>query len=157
MNADAEDFTGFDNSRPHLVGGGGPLVIKSKHGHLLQIIDFDIGQLASQLDPGLFHVTSQPIPAMVEGGVFQYEVKVNNPGAVSGYRMRSPTTGASISNSGALRFSAPQNVKVPIQIDFSIEILDRNGRTVLHNFPLLVLPRKVSDIATPALTAPQRR
>jgi hypothetical protein len=150
LEADSEGATGSNDRRPYLAGDKGPLVVASRNGNLLQIINFDIGQLAREIDPNGFHVVSQPAPAVVSGGAFEYQIQVNNPGAVTGYKLRSPVSNAAsatISPSGALRFSAPQNVNYPTQIDFSIEIVGRNDRKLLHDFPIIILPRRVTNPA----------
>lgn len=136
----------FDSSSavvPRLLQDGGPLLVCSQGGRLLQFIDFDISRLAQEVNPGKVHVTSQPIPCVVEGGTFEYAIQTNNPAAVTGYKLRNKIPNAMISPTGVLRFPTPQNVRVPLQVDVSVEIVGQDGKTLLHDFPILVLPRKL--------------
>jgi hypothetical protein len=144
----------FASNDIRMVGDNGPLLIRPKSGHVLQFVDFDIPRLARELDPMGFHVTSQPMPCVVEGGKYEYQIQVNNPSAVSTYRLRGETRDATVSPAGLLTFSAPQNIRGPLQVDLSVEIVGRNGITVLHEFPLVVLPRRVPD--APAKKTPGR-
>lgn len=121
----------------------GPAVVRSRGGKLLQFVELDIPHLASVVAPDNFHVTSQPSPILVEGGTYEYQVEVSNPGLVTGYKLREPPPNAAISPSGMLRFSSPQNVSAPTRVPISIEIAGKSGNTILHNFSVIVIPRQL--------------
>jgi hypothetical protein len=126
----------------------GPAVIRSRGGKLLQFIDLDIPKLASQVTPDRFHVISQPMPVVVEGGVYEYQVQVNNPNLISGYKLRDPLPNRSISPSGLFRFSATQTVHAPTRVPLAIEIFGRNGSSIVHEFSIMVISRKLPSPAT---------
>ncbi|MHA3772930.1 hypothetical protein ACXR0O_15455 [Verrucomicrobiota bacterium sgz303538] len=143
--ADPEDQRHGSLAKISMLGDNGPLVVRSRGGQTLQFLDFDIPTLARELLPDSFHVTSQPMPVLIEGGTFDYQVQVNNPALVTGYRLRDPLPGATISSTGLFRFPAPQNVRAPSRLTASIEIIGKNGKTVLHSFPLIVVPRQAGQ------------
>lgn len=123
-----------------LVAPAGPLVICSGGGKYLQVVDFDIPSLAQQILPTEFHVTSQAAPCVMEGGSLDYQIQTNNPGAVARFKMRAETDGATLSTAGLLHFNAPKQVAAPTKVNFSIEIAGKDGNTVLHEFPVFVIP-----------------
>jgi hypothetical protein len=126
-----------------LLQDQGPAVIRSAGGKLLQFVDLDIPRLATQIAPDSFHVTSQPMPVVIQAGTYEYQVQVNNSNLVARYKLRDPAPNASISQGGLLRFTAPQNVHAPSRVPFKIEIEGRNGSTILHEFSVIVVSRKV--------------
>lgn len=131
----------------------GPAVVRSRGNKLLQLVDLDIPRVAAQVAPDSFHVTSQPAPLVMEGGIYEYQVKVNNPSLVKGYKLRQPPPSATISPTGMLRVSAPQNVRAPSRIPVSIEIEGKNGSTVLHNFSIIAISRQLPS-TPPAKSKP---
>ena len=124
-----------------LLQDDGPAVIRSRGGRLLEFVALDIPRLALELAPDNFHVTSQPMPVLFEGGTYEYQIQVNNPALVSGFKLREAPPNATVSQTGLVRFSSPQNVRAPLQLSVSIEITAKNGRAVVHQFPIVVLPR----------------
>jgi hypothetical protein len=137
--------------RVSLLQDKGPLMVKSGDGHFLEFFDFDIPKLALTTHPESFHVVSQPQPIVVAGGAYDYQVQVNNPSVITGYKLREPTSGATISATGLLHFQSVQSVTKPTEVNFTIEIEGKDGQTLLHHFPILVLPR---NIPLPPLPTP---
>lgn len=135
----------LDNSREtierqiKMLGDNGPLVLLAAGGHALEIVDCDIPSLAQTLNSTSFHVTSQAPPAAKSTVPVDYQITVNNPGAVATYRLRNPTPGVALSPQGLLRFTAP-DVTVVTRVPISTEIEGKDGQVVLHEFPIFVLP-----------------
>jgi len=127
--------------RVAMLSDEGPLAILSQSGREMQIVDFNIPAMMKVLEPEEFHVVSQPVPCVIEGGTLQYQVKVNNAAAVKNVRLQSPVPGATISSQGLLSFTAPGHITEPTKIHIAIEVEGKNGNAVLHEFPIFVLPR----------------
>ena len=136
-----------------MLQDNGPAVVRSRGNKLLQFVELDIPRLAAEVAPDNFHVTSQPTPILIEGGTYEYQVKVNNPSLVTGYKLREPPPNATISPSGMLRFSSPQNVRAPSRMPLSIEIAGKNGTTILHNFSVIVISHQLPS-SPPAQSKP---
>jgi hypothetical protein len=141
LNADPVDQRWTSIASIQLLQDDGPAVIRSRGGRLLEFVALDIPRLALELAPDNFHVTSQPMPVLFEGGTYEYQIQVNNPALVSGFKLREAPPNATVSQTGLVRFSSPQNVRAPLQLSVSIEITAKNGRAVVHQFPIVVLPR----------------
>ncbi|MCE9554752.1 MAG: hypothetical protein K8T91_15460, partial [Planctomycetes bacterium] len=64
----------------------------------------------------------------------------------------------SVTPQGLLRYTAPAKVNAPTRVTFTVEILGKDGRTVLHQFPVFVLPTPPAepklDPASPPLQNP---
>ena len=133
----AEGSTKFDVS---MLTPAGPMVILAAGGKSLQVVDFDIPKIARQLLPAEFHVTSQAAPCVMEGGSLDYQIQTNNPDAVAGFKLRAETEGATLTSGGLLHFNAPKQVAAPTKVNFSVEIAGKDGNTVLHEFPVFVIP-----------------
>ena len=131
------------------------MVILSGDGKSLQVADFDIPKLAKEFLPAEFHVTSQAVPCVMERGSLDYQIQTNNPEAVAGFTLRAETEGATLSSAGLLHFNAPRQVTAPTKVNFSIEIAGKDGNTVLHEFPVFVIPFPKSAPA-PKPAAPSR-
>ena len=125
--------------RIFVVGDSGPLIVQAGGGRVIQIVDFDIPHLAREISPKTFHVTSQAPPLVMAGGAFDYQIEVNNPDAVASYRLHNETPGATLSAQGKFHYTAPQ-VTEPTRMSFSAEILSKDGQSVIHEFPVFVLP-----------------
>lgn len=124
-----------------VLSDAGPLAILSAGGKLLQLVDLDIPKLAKEMSPSVFHVTSQAPPCMIEGGVLEYQIQVNNPDAVASYRLRTDMPGASISATGMVRYQAPrQDLVEPSLVTIPAEIIGRLGETVPHEIPIFLIP-----------------
>jgi len=160
----ATRFDFLDSSSTVLVRGGGrrvamlgeegPLALLSGSGRGLQLVDLNIPAIAKELLPTEFHVISQPTPCVVEGGTMQYQVRVNNPAAVRAIRLRSPAPpGARITPQGLLIYTAPARTSKQTQTQISIEIVGTDGRVILHEFPvyILPLPRSTMQVRPPAI------
>jgi len=135
-------FEGMNDAIPRRMlplGDNGPLAILSSGGKALEIIDCDIPRLAQTMDPADFHVTSQCPPYVISGATLEYQIQVNNPAAAAVCRLREPVSGASLSSTGHLRYTAPL-VTTVTQVQLTTEILGTDGRTILHEFPIYVLP-----------------
>jgi hypothetical protein len=103
----------------------------------------DVAKLARELNPSRFHVTSQPMPAVISGATYEYQVTVNNPELVTRYTLGSPVTGATLSPTGALRYTTPNNTSAPTQLEFDIQIEGKDATRVQHRFPLNIVPRNL--------------
>ena len=131
-----------------MAGDQGPLVLLDKEGKHLQLVELNIPELAKEMCPAEFHVTSQCPPCFADGTDFEYQVTVNNPDAVAGYRLRTETPGTSINPTGLFRHAGPDQVTAPTRLTFSVEITGKDGRVVLHQIPVIALP------ASPPATVP---
>ena len=69
-----------------------------------------------------------------------YQILTNNPDAVASFKFRNETEGATLSAGGLVHFNAPRQVTAPTKVNFSIEIAGKDGNTVLHEFPVFVIP-----------------
>jgi hypothetical protein len=125
--------------RIFVAGDSGPLIVQAGGGRVIQIVDFDIPALAREMSPKTFHVTSQAPPLVLTGGAFDYQIEVNNPEVVTSYRLHNETPGATITPQGKFHYNAPQ-VTEPTRVSFSVEILGKDGQSVMHEFPVFVLP-----------------
>jgi hypothetical protein len=133
--------------RVEMLGEEGPLALVSPSGRGLQLVDLNIPAAAKELLPTEFHVVSQPTPCVVEGGSMQYQVRVNNPAAVRAVRLQSPAPqGARISPQGLLIYTAPARTPKTTQTQISIEIVGNDGRVILHEFPVYILPLPRSTV-----------
>jgi hypothetical protein len=134
---------GSDVGERHLrlAGDTGPLLASSPDRRLFQFVDFDLPKLAHELAPTTFHVSSQPQPIVFENGAYAYPIQVNNPAQVASFKLRSNIPNSAISMAGVLHFRAPPQVRTPAQVDFAVEIVGKQGQTVLHEFPVILLPR----------------
>jgi hypothetical protein len=139
--------------RAVMLGEQGPLAILSDSARALQLTDFNIPAIAKELLPTEFHVVSQPTPCVIEGATMQYQILVNNPAAVRTCRLQTPVPGARISPQGLFVFTAPQRTAKMTQVQISIELIGVDGRSVLHEFPIFILPtpRNSTVGRTPAI------
>ena len=78
---------------------------------------------------------------MIEGGVLEYQVQVNNPEVVAGYRLREDQPGATLSATGLLRSPSPSGLTEPTLMKLPVEIIGKEGQSVLHEVVVLVLPK----------------
>jgi hypothetical protein len=138
-------FSGTWGTSVSMIGESGPVLIWSANRKFLQLIALDLPAVAKGVAPEAFHVVSQPVPHVFEGGIYSYQVQVNNPERVARYQLRRPVPGAMLSATGALQYRAPALVEKALRVDFSLEILSTNGETQLHEFPIHVLPRPKVD------------
>jgi hypothetical protein len=99
--------------------------------------------LAAEVDPASFHVTSQPGALVFAGGTYEYQVAVNNPAALASYKLLQNVAGLTLSETGLVRYVAPATLTQPTRIDIDIQLVNKNGTNVRHQFPLLVVPRNV--------------
>ncbi len=133
-----------------MLGDEGPLAIIGGAGQTLELVDLDIPSAAKAVLPDLFHVTSQPVPMMMEGATMQYQVKVNNPAAVQGYHLQREIAGCTLSPTGLLTFTAPRKITAATNVTVSIEITGKDGQKILHEFPIYILPWPRPARITPA-------
>ncbi len=126
--------------RALLIRDNGPLAIRSKDGRLIQFLDFDIPNIAKTLFPDTLHVTSQAIPSVIPGQTYEYQIQTNNPAIVTGYTAPDKTQNIIVSKSGLVRFMAPKTVPKPFMVNATIEIGLTNGKSVRHEFSVMVLP-----------------
>jgi hypothetical protein len=77
---------------------------------------------------------------------YEYQVEVNNPGLVTGYKLREKNDNVTVSPTGKVQVRPPATVLTPMQIGVALDITGPNGQSVLHEFSLLVLPRKVPTL-----------
>jgi hypothetical protein len=136
--------------RPRLLQDSGPLMLISRGGKLLQFVELDVPRIAQELQPAGFHVVSQPVPCVMEGTPYEYQIQVNNPAAVASYKLRAKRDDVTVSPTGKVSMRPPATVLTPMQMAVSLEIAGTNGQSVLHEFALLVLPRKVPPPSPPA-------
>ncbi|MEI8107141.1 MAG: hypothetical protein WCI46_04930 [Verrucomicrobiota bacterium] len=122
------------------LGNDGPLAILDEKGQRLQILDFNLPAMMKELAPDDFHVTSQPRPCVVQGTALQYQVEVNNPAAVQTYRLQSAVPGAQLSPQGLLQYTPPMTGAEGRKANIAIEVVGKNGKVFLHEFPLYILP-----------------
>jgi hypothetical protein len=126
--------------RAVMLGEQGPLAILSDSAQVLQLTDFNIPAIAKELLPTEFHVVSQPTPCVIESTTMQYQVLVNNPAAVRTCRLQTAVPGARISSQGLFVYTAPQRTPKMTQVQISIELVGVDGKSVLHEFPIFILP-----------------
>lgn len=132
--------TAHPTRRVLMLGENGPLAILSAPGRTLELVDLDIAAAAHQVSPDEFHVVSQPVPFVMEGRGTQYQVRVDNPAAVQAMHLQTAVPGASLSPAGVLTYTAPSTISGPTHVTVSIEITGTKGQTLLHEFPIYVLP-----------------
>lgn len=137
------------------LGNDGPLAILDQEGQRLQILDFNLPAVMKELAPDEFHVTSQPRPCAVPGTALQYQVEVNNPAAVQTYRLQNAVPGAQLSPQGLLQYTPPTTGAEGQKTSIAIEVVGKNGRGFLHEFPIYILPTRPP--ATPPPRAPTGR
>ena len=159
LRADREQREFSSSAGIQMLQDNGPVVIRSRGSKLLQFVDLDIPRLAAEVAPDSFHVTSQPVPILFEGETYEYQVEVNNPSLVTGFKLREPPPNATISPDGMLRFPSPKNVRAPFRVTLSIEIMGKNGGSILHDFSVIVnspqLPSSPPPKTTPPKSPPQ--
>lgn len=123
-----------------MLGDEGPLAILDASKKRLELVKLNIPEVAKAISPSEFHVVSQPVPWVMEGHSMQYQVKVNNPDAVQTFQLQKEVPGMNITPSGLFSCEAPAVISGPVRIMVSIGIKGKDGRVVLHEFPLYVLP-----------------
>lgn len=128
------------SARTSVLTDQGPLAILSPSRKKLQLTYFDIPAIAKSLLPEDLHVTSQPLPFVTEGGVYQYQLQFNNPGALHSMRLVEPTQLATLSPEGLLQYHAPR-IREASHATISIEITSKSGQTFTHAFPIYILPQ----------------
>jgi len=139
-----------------MLGDDRSLAILARGGRFLQLVELDIPRIAKEFRPTEFHVTSQASAVVMEGEVLEYQVAVNNPDAVAGYRLRSEAPGIFLSSEGLLRYTAPAKVSSPTLVTLTVEVVGKDGRTLVHQFPVFVLPMPQPDPRPePATVLPQ--
>ena len=138
-----EDFNQERGREMQFLGDGGPLLAIGGGRRVLQFVDFDVPKLAAEVDPASFHVTSQPGPLVFAGGTYEYQVAVNNPAALASYKLLQAVPGLTLSETGLARYVAPATLTQPTRIDIDIQLVNKNGAHIRHQFPLLVVPRTV--------------
>ncbi len=132
--------SGLSHRLMAVLGDKGPLAIIGGEGQTLELVDLNIPEVTKAVDPEAFHVTSQPIPLVMEGTSMQYQVEVNNPSVVQSYHLRGTVPGCTLSPNGLLTYQAPRKISGPTSVMVSIEIDGKSGQSVLHEFPIYVLP-----------------
>lgn len=147
VQADRETERSTDLSGIQVIRENGPAVIRSRGNKLLQFIDFNIPQMSIQAAPESLHVVSQPHPLVMEGGTYEYQLKVNNPKLVKSLRLRNPLPNTTISPTGLLRMAAPQNVRLTERLPVSIEIETTVGPNLLHQFSVIAVAKKMPSTA----------
>ena len=125
-----------------LLGDKNQVVVLSRGGKLLQVVDFDLAAACQTINPDSAYVTSHPFPIVAAGRVFSYQVTVNNPAVVSSYELRDQVPGASIDAQGLLTYQAPPQLAESQQINIPILIRFKNGETALHQFPIYTIALK---------------
>jgi hypothetical protein len=126
--------------RISIVDNNGSVLVQHAGGKDLLLISADIPSIARGLAPKAFHVTSQPHPLVTEGGNYSYQVLVNNPAMVANCRLRQPVPGASLTSTGLLNYRPPVTVEKAQGVTFSIELVSKDGETLLHEFMIQVIP-----------------
>jgi hypothetical protein len=140
-----------------LLGDAGPLMIKAQGGRHFQFLDLDIPRVAGLIKPDQFHVTSQPMPCVIEGGVFEYQLQLNRPDLLTGCKLREAIPNASISPEGRLRYQSPKDIAAPMRVAFPIEISGKDDKALLHDFSIIVVPKKNPSDEKPSGIPPMRR
>jgi hypothetical protein len=121
------------------LGSQGLLGLLNFSGQVLQLLDINIPELAKKMFPTQAHITSQPQFYVSEGFSMDYQVEVNNPKVVTGYRLRTPVPGAAISDQGLFHFAPPMEMKAPQHVDMAVEVTTKSGEVLSQQFPIYIL------------------
>lgn len=131
----------------------GILVVFRPRENLIRIVELDIASVARELTPAAFHVVSQPPPVVAQGAGFEYQVRVNQPSALSKIELREPVENAAVTGRGTLRYTAPAEVLTPTRVDFCLKLTSMEGEVVLHDFSIVVLPAMHDSTKSPSSNA----
>jgi hypothetical protein len=123
-----------------VLGDQGLLTLLNKSGTLMQVISFDLPKLLKKASPASVLVTSRAPLFVTQGQKLEYQVTVNNPDAVRGYRIRDNVIGASIDEQGHFVYAAPPEIHEDMLVNLAIDVLLKNDEVVLHEFPICVVP-----------------
>lgn len=124
------------------------LVCMSPGGTVIQLIDLNLPDVVKQVSPDTVVVTSHVRPYVLRGGTLQYQVTVNNPDAVTSYRLRDTVPGATISPEGMLVFKAPADGAQDKTRNIAIEVVLKAGGVVVHEIGIAILPTTTMPMPT---------
>lgn len=122
------------------MGDKNLIIAIHRMGYDMQFIKLDMPAAYQQTNPQSAIVTSRISPFVAEGRTMQYQLTTNNPGAVSGFKLRQPVAGATLTREGFFTYKAPGQLKEPLALQIVVEVLLQSGSAVEHEFPIWVVP-----------------
>lgn len=122
------------------MGDKNLIIAIHRMGYDMQFIKLDVPAAYQQTNPQSAIVTSRISPFVAEGRTMQYQLTTNNPGVVSGFKLRQPVAGANLTREGLFTYKAPGQLKEPLALQIVVDVMLQSGSAVEHEFPIWVVP-----------------